>query len=98
MFYEIKKDQVTLDVVEGFENHPDVHISKEFSTNNSGFWNFVMDAVVEAKEDCLVTIENEDEDNTLSGINKAKGKLEVLRNIEKALSPLVSEDRKKIEE
>jgi len=98
MFYEIKKNIVTLDIVKEYENHPDVHISKEFSTNLPGFWNFVFDAVVEAKEDCFEIIANEDGDIAPDGINKAKGKLEVLRNLEKALSPLVSEARKKIEE
>ncbi|MFA4870987.1 MAG: hypothetical protein WC623_22500 [Pedobacter sp.] len=98
MFYEINKDRVILDIVEQYENHPDVHISKEFSTNLTGFWNFVIDAVIEAKEDCFVTIENEEGDITPNGINKAKAKLEVLRNLEKALTPLVSEYREKIEE
>lgn len=92
-------NNVVLEVTESFETRPDVHISKSFYTNNTGFWNFVFDAIIEAKQvsiDQIVEFESaikeggeskiERSEHGISGCNRAKERLNKFREIETALA------------
>ena len=89
MFYEVNKDLIRLEVVDKSEYHPDVHITAIISTYGSDYWKFILETVVEAKEDKLETIRNEDGDYNSNDIVKATQQLEYLRGIEKAVEFMI---------
>jgi hypothetical protein len=94
MFYEINGNHIEIDVVETFPEQPTLHISKQIYTNNSNFWDFVLDATVEAKQQYIDIIANVDGHSTEDGIKNAKVNVEKLSVIEKALTSMVSTTNK----
>jgi len=94
MFYEIKRDGITFEVVEKTHHLPDLHISKFIDIRRPDFWKFLLEVIVEVKEDKFEVIRNDDGDYNSQDIETAKQKLEYLRNIEKALEFMLPKQNK----
>lgn len=89
MFYQIHRNSIQLEVVKTSETHPDTHITQYINSRDSTFWQFILEAVVEAKEDEYETIRNEDGEYNSKDIEKATQKVEYLKNIENALEFMI---------
>lgn len=93
MFYEIKGNNIQLEVVRKLNGFPNTHISQNIETNTVPFWKFVLEIIVEAKEDYLEIIRNEEGDYIPQTIEKATQQLKYLRNIEKAVEFMIPPNR-----